>query len=403
MKRLLPYLRNNGVETRIIFFAAHTKDLPTYQYFTALGYACKLIYWELFNEEKIIEILNDIKNFPPDIFIPNYFPAACYAAKWVKQSGIPTVCILHNDDDFHLELINVFASENEENNVSAIVGVSKLLTEIIIRRHPKNVNVECLAYGAPVPQQQAVLQTNDTLKLVYIGRMMETQKRISDVTKAMCRVAKEIPGTECVLYGSGKDLQHVLDILNTEGKGLPVSYGGKLETADVQTHLLENHIFVLLSDYEGIPISLMEAMACGLVPVCSNIRSGMTELIIQNETGFLVNDRSDDFVDTIKKLKSDHDLWQKVSGSARKKIVEEYAEEVCNKRWLGFFKQLHANKKALQPVVIPTISELKTLYYPPEFDRSSNPMPAAIIAPLYKLKSFAGRIKNLLKQTHLFL
>ena len=73
MKRLLPYLRNHGVETRIIFFAAHTKNLPTYNYFKNTGIECKLIYWEKFNEEKIIEILEDVKAFPPDIFIPNYF------------------------------------------------------------------------------------------------------------------------------------------------------------------------------------------------------------------------------------------------------------------------------------------------------------------------------------------
>lgn len=403
MKRLLPYLRNNGVETRIIFFSAHTKDLPAYQYFINLGFACKLIYWELFNEEKIIKILEDIKTYPPDIFIPNYFPAACYAAKWVKQSGIPTVCILHNDDDLHLKLINVFALGDEANNVSAIIGVSKLLTEMIRNQHPVNVKIECLPYGAPVPKKRSVLNTNDTLKLVYIGRMMETQKRISDVTRAFCRVVEEIPGTECVLYGSGKDLQNVLHILNTEGKGLAVHYGGNLETSEVQAHLMQNHIFVLLSDYEGMPISLMEAMACGLVPVCSNIRSGITELISQNETGFLVNDRSNDVVNTIKKIKSNYDLWQKISEAARKKIVEEYSEEICNKRWLNFLKNLDADKKVIQPFLIPTTAELRSLYYPPEFKRSSNPIPSAILAPLYKLKAWAGRIKRNLLKTNIYL
>lgn len=394
MKRLLPYLRKNGVETRILFFAAHTKDLPAYQYFTKLGFACRLIYWERFNEEKIIEILEDINTHPPDIFIPNYFPAACYAARWVKQSGIPTVCILHNDDNFHLKLINVFALGDEANKVTAIIGVSKLLTETITDQHPVNVRVECLPYGAPVPQNRSVLHEDDTLKLVYIGRMMETQKRISDVTKAFCRVAKEIPGTKCVLYGSGKDLQNVLNIIDTEGKGLRVRYGGKLETEDVQMHLLQNHIFVLLSDYEGIPISLMEAMACGLVPVCSNIRSGMKELITQNETGFLVNDRSDDFVNTIRNIRSNRVLWQKISDSARKKVIEEYSEDICNQGWLNFLESLIIPGSEKKPVIIPSITELRSLHYPPEFKRSSNPMPSPLLVPFYKLKSWAGRMKR---------
>lgn len=394
MKRLLPYLRDNGIETRIIFFAANTKDLPAYNYFTRLGFTCKLIYWEKFNEEKIVEILQDVKEFPPDIFIPNYFPAACYASKWIKQSGIPTVCILHNDDDFHLKLIDVFASDNEQYNVSAIVGVSKMLTEIIKKKISQNVRVEFLPYGAPVPQSKSILQENDNLKLVYIGRMMEKQKRISDVAKAFCSVAKEIPGTECVLYGSGEDLSNVLAIINKDGKGLPVKYGGNLETSEVQQHLQQNHVFVLLSDYEGLPISLMEAMACGLVPVCSNIRSGMQELITQNETGFLVDDRDSSFINTIKKIKSDYKLWQKISLAARQKIVTEYAEDICNKKWLTFFNSLAAPKKTIQPIQIPDLSVLRALHYPVQFNRSGKAMPAGILVPAYKLKSWAGKMKR---------
>lgn len=401
MKRLLPYLRNNGVEIRIIFFAAHSKDLPAYQYFVNDGFECKLIYWELFNEEKIVEILGDIKKYPPDIFIPNYFPAACYAARWVKQSGIPTVCILHNDDEFHLKLIDVFASGEEENKVSAIIGVSELLTTIIKDHQPVNIQVEFLPYGAPVPEKKVTLNNGETVKLVYIGRMMEKQKRITDVAKALCRVAKEIPNTECVLYGSGKDLDKVLDILNTDGKGLPVHYGGNLETTEVQSHLLQNHIFVLLSDYEGLPISLMEAMACGLVPVCSNIRGGMTELITPNETGFLVDDRNDDFLNTIKKIRSDYDLWRKISAKARKKIIENYSDDICNSQWLNFLKELKANSGSKGSISIPSVSELRSLYYPPEFRRLSNPMPPGVLTPLYKLKQWGGRIKRNLFRTYL--
>ena len=401
MKRLLPYLHKNGVETRIIFFAANTKNLPAYQYFTNLGYACKLIFWERFNEEKIIEILEDINSHPPDIFIPNFFPVACYAARWVKQNGIPTVCILHNDDEFHLKLKDVFAGGENENKVTAIVAVSKLLTDIINVQHPDNVKVECLPYGAPVPEEVAKLNENDTLKLIYVGRMSEKQKRISDVTRGLCRVAKEIPGTECVLYGSGKDLNNVLDILHREGKGIPVKYGGKLETTEVQKHLIQNHVFILLSDYEGIPIALMEAMACGLVPVCSNIRGGMAELIAAGETGFLINDRNDEFVNTIKKIKSDYNLWQKISAAARNKIKEEYSDETCNRSWLNFLKSLTAGKEAFRPIAIPAVAELASLFYPPEFERLSNPMPATLLIPVYKLKSWAGRMKRNFLKTYI--
>ncbi len=402
LKRLLPFLKDHGIETRILFIAAHSKKLPAFDYFRKQGYSCKLIYWELFNEEKIQAILNDIKEYPPDIFIPNYFPEACHAAKWVKKAGIPTIGILHNDDDFHIELVRSFASKGKEVALSAIVGVSKLITQVITDQNPdEKVVVKCIPYGAPLPSRTTRYNFNEKLKLVYAGRMVEPQKRISEVAKAFCRVAAEVPGTECVLYGSGRSLENVLNILNNQGKGLPVYYGGNIETEKVQEHLLQNHVFVLLSDYEGIPISLMEAMGCGLVPVCTNIRSGMTELIEDGKTGLLVNDRRDAFVAAIKKIKGEDGLWSEISHAARLKIEKEYSGDVCNNKWLEFLFTLGANIKTSSVLEIPNISELKGLFYPVEFNRSSNPMPSFLIANLLRVKVYLGRIKRLiLNQTY---
>ncbi len=402
MKRLLPFLRQHGIETRILFIAAHSRPLPAYDYFTAAGFACELIYWELFNEEKIQRILKDIQQYPPDIFIPNYFPEACHAAKWVKAAGIPTVCVLHNDDEFHLELTKAFAANDKEPTLDMIVGVSKMITTMVQEQQPHpGVTVQCIPYGAPLPASVTSLGDNEPLKLVYAGRMVEPQKRISEVAKAFCRVAAEVPGTACVLYGSGRELHLALEVLETQGKGLPVSYGGNLETAAVQPHLLQNHVFVLLSDYEGIPIALMEAMGCGLVPVCLNIRSGMTELIENEVTGYLVNDRGDAFVEAIRRLKQDYPLWRRLSAAARNRMAGSYDGEVCNRQWLDLLTAMAAGKKNTAPVQIPAIEALKQLYYPAAFKRSSNPMPSFFKANVYRLKAWLGRMKRgLLKQNY---
>ncbi len=63
--------------------------------------------------------------------------------------------------------------------------------------------------------------------------------------------------------------------------GNKLKYGGILSPYDIYKTLLKYNVFVLLSDYEGMSTSLMEAMACGLVPICTNIRSGTSEIIEQ--------------------------------------------------------------------------------------------------------------------------
>nr|WP_297861133.1 glycosyltransferase [Meiothermus sp.] len=56
---------------------------------------------------------------------------------------------------------------------------------------------------------------------------------------------------------------------------------------DVAECLAQAHIFVLASNYEGFPLSILEAMRAGLPVVASNV-GGVAEAVIDGETGFLV-------------------------------------------------------------------------------------------------------------------
>ncbi len=150
IKRLLPFLRENGVETRLIFIAGKRKDLSTLLYFQKLNFACKLIPAELFFEEQIRAILSDINTHPPDIFIPNYFPVACYANQWISSTGIPSVLILHNDDDRHHSLVDEFVVGEPNKRVSVVVTVSKSMHRKVEVKHPIDAKVICIPYGAPL-------------------------------------------------------------------------------------------------------------------------------------------------------------------------------------------------------------------------------------------------------------
>ncbi|MDQ6724467.1 MAG: hypothetical protein M3Z01_09440, partial [Thermoproteota archaeon] len=131
-----------------------------------------------------------------------------------------------------------------------------------------------------------------------------------------------------------------------------------------------------------------------------NIRSGISELIKDGETGFLVNDRTDHFINAIKNLQSDKNIWHAISKAARNKIINEYSEEVCNKKWMDFLLKLSEDKKEVIHLIIPDKNELHALYYPAEFKVASNPAPSSVVAPLYKLKALAGRIKRKFLQSH---
>jgi glycosyltransferase involved in cell wall biosynthesis len=142
-----------------------------------------------------------------------------------------------------------------------------------------------------------------------------------------------VQGTEAIIYGNGPDREHVERRLEEENVGERVRLGGQIDNADIQKVMLEANVVVLLSDYEGLPIALLEAMACGLIPICLRIRSGVGQLIEQGKTGFLVDDRGDDFVATIRVLASDPELRSRVSAAARERVAAQYSEELNAFRW----------------------------------------------------------------------
>jgi len=398
IKRLLPYFKEKNIESRIIFLAANDKDLPAYKYFMDEGFECKLIYWELFNDEKILAILNDVKQFPPDIFITNYFAIPLEAGKWIKKTGIPTVMVLHNDNKYHYDLVKKYAANNDENDVSSVVCVSNLIQQISQQTAPQHQSIKYIPIGAPVTSEVAGLSANEELKVVYAGRIDEKQKRISDVTQALCMAAKEVPGTSYTIYGDGPAVPAVQEILSTIGKGLPVRFEGKLKSTEVQAHLLQNQVFVLLSEFEGLPITLMEAMSCGLVAICTNMRSGISDLITNNVEGILIDDRKDEFVAAIKKLKEYPALWTQMSQAARQKIVQSYSIETCSDQWIALLQELVDNAGKRSDLVFPSSKELKKIRLDEEFKRQNNPRPAEILVPFYKTKYMLGRLKrNLFK------
>lgn len=394
IKRLLPYFREKNIESRIIFLAANDKDLPAYKYFVDEGFKCKLIYWNLFNDEKILAILNDVKQFPPDIFITNYFAIPLEAGKWIKKAGIPTVMVLHNDNKYHYDLVKKYAANDDESDVSAVVCVSNLIHQISQQTAPNHPSIKYIPIGAPVTAEVTKLSADGELKVVYAGRIDEKQKRISDVAHAFCKAAKEVPGTSFTIYGDGPAVPAVQEILNTTGKNLPVQFKGKLRSTEVQAHLLQNQVFVLLSEFEGLPITLMEAMSCGLVSICTNMRSGISDLITNNVDGILINDRTAEFVAAIKKLKENPALWNHMSKAARQKIISSYSIETCSDQWIDLLKHLVADAGKRSELIVPPLRELKKIKLDNEFQRQNNPRPAEILVPFYKTKYMLGRLKR---------
>ena len=141
---------------------------------------------------------------------------------------------------------------------------------------------------------------------------------------------------------------------------MPVQLVGFVENDQIQKQLLKCHAVVLLSDHEGLPVSLLEGMACGAVPIGLRGAPGVTELVLDGLSGLLVGDRGDGFVAAVRRLREDPALWERLARSAHAKVEADYSEKVCADRWQELFHELVNSSGARKPLRIP-----RRLHLPP--------------------------------------
>ncbi|MFT6841265.1 MAG: colanic acid/amylovoran biosynthesis glycosyltransferase [Psychroserpens sp.] len=397
LQHLLPDLKKRGLDVRclILFHAGETG--PLYEHLTSEGVPCQTSSFKTYTEDNIRWILERLKEDLPHIFVPNLVVAAYYAAKWAKKAGIYTVGVSHSDDSFYHAIQKEFIDGSKDFRLSGMVCVSsELEKQLNASRFEDELLIERIPYGVKVPSEKAQRE-DDNLKVVYVGRFAEEQKRISEVAKSFCRMTAAIPNVSAVFYGDGPNKGNLETVLKTEGKNLPVSIAGSIPSHKIQGKLLEAHVIVLLSDFEGLPISVLEAMACGVVPVCLKMKSGITEQIKHGVTGFVVNDREDDFLNAIKTLQADRSLWNTMSENAKQFIAGNFTLEQCYDKWYNYLSSFKSQK--VEIVTIPKSFKLPKVHpYLARADWRKENKTIGIInnlkLKLVRTRMYLGRIKN---------
>ena len=108
---------------------------------------------------------------------------------------------------------------------------------------------------------------------------------------------------------------------------------------EIVQYLGESDIFVLPSFAEGVPVSIMEAMACG-IPVVATFVGGVAELVENEINGLLVFPSDiEGLSNAIEKYLNDSNLRQSIVQKAREKIIAEYNINVEVDKLASLFKQ----------------------------------------------------------------
>lgn len=177
--------------------------------------------------------------------------------------------------------------------------------------------------------------------IVTLGRIAIEQKRNDLQIKAFALFHKKHPNYKLIIYGrsiNGDDLK-LQELIKEEGLTESVCMPGVID--NVQETIKNSQIYLLTSDYEGIPNTLMEAMAIGLPCISTDCRPGGASLLIKNEfNGLLVPcGDSKQMADKLCWL-AEHPHEADSIGRNAKNIVKDLSGEKIKSLWIKFLKDL---------------------------------------------------------------
>jgi glycosyltransferase involved in cell wall biosynthesis len=151
----------------------------------------------------------------------------------------------------------------------------------------------------------------DPPRVVSVGRLKEPKDFVG-LIRALSLA--DVP-CRAVIVGDGPDRPVIEQAIRASALAETVALLG--ERDDVAEQLVQSDIFVLASRSEGMPLSVLEAMAAGL-PVVASAVGGVPELVVSGETGLLVRpDDMDALADALRTVLSDAALRRSMGDSGR--------------------------------------------------------------------------------------
>jgi len=165
--------------------------------------------------------------------------------------------------------------------------------------------------------------------LVLTGRLVQV-KRIDVFLRAVKTVVTKISDVRAVIVGGGR----LKDALCAQAQDLGIAshivFAAHQE--NIEEWLGKSKVFVLTSDSEGLSLSMMEAMMCGLPAVVSDV-GDLGDLVENGVNGYLVPRRSPELLaQRLVELLSDRDKLDAFSKAARRSALK-YETKATAKRW----------------------------------------------------------------------
>jgi len=169
-------------------------------------------------------------------------------------------------------------------------------------------------------------------RVCFVGRLSAVKN-----LHLLIEAAAGIEGCSLVLIGRGEEESHLKRLATA--RGVDVEFTGALPHRELSSHINRSDVFVLPSRFEGHPKSLIEAMACGVAVLGTDV-DGIRDVIDNERTGLLCPATVDGIAESLRRLLSDAGLRNRLGAAASANAREHYDIDRVVKQELAVYESV---------------------------------------------------------------
>ena len=271
-----------------------------------------------------------LKSFNPDLVIisQGHNSGGFEWAKVCRDAAIPYVIIVQCNGEFwwfqEQTVGEAVASYAAARRIFCVSRSNLDLLRLQVGEPLRNAEVVCNPYNVSPERLPAWPDVNGKWRLACVARMDLAAKGQDLLLQTLARPEWRDRPLELNFFGAGPDelslrrLATLLQVVNVHFRG---------HVHDITAIWEQNHLLVLPSRYEGLPLALVEAMWCGRPAVVTDV-GGNAELCLDNKTGFVSPAATlSSFSQTLQRAWDRRGEWLQLGLAARSRVEEQISKD----------------------------------------------------------------------------
>src|SRR6476646_10763315 len=329
----------------LLFYNVHAPNVEFYERARRRGLSVRMVHCQGRADWRAVRQIEEyIEEDGIDLLHTHGYKADLYGYVAARRCRKPIVATCHNWvggtaalgiynhlDRMALKRFNALAA------VSATVA-QRLLDSGVpaekIKTIANGIDVERFEQAQPLP----TLAFDEGDKVVGMVARLDLQKGFEYLLKAVCELRSGFPTLKVVIVGEGPDRRAIEDMIQQYGLQSNVTLAG--QQSDMPGVYASMNVFVLPSLNEGLPMTILEAMAASKPVIATNV--GAVPIVIKDgETGLLVDPGdADGLRNALARLLSDPDRCRRIGAAGHDWVSRNYTSEAMALKYRQMYDEV---------------------------------------------------------------